>query len=59
MKLGLIEAYTTLGFIAAHTHRVRLLALATAVSYRHAGLLAKMVTTRVAAPPLREGRPRL
>jgi F420-dependent oxidoreductase-like protein len=40
-----IEAYTTLGFIAAHTHRVRLLALATAVSYRHAGLLAKMVTT--------------
>lgn len=40
-----IEAYTTLGFIAAHTRRVRLLALATAVSYRHAGLLAKMVTT--------------
>lgn len=40
-----IEAYTTLGFIAAHTHRVRLFALATAVSYRHPGLLAKMVTT--------------
>lgn len=40
-----IEAYTTLGFIAAHTRRVRLLALATAVSYRPAGLLAKMVTT--------------
>jgi F420-dependent oxidoreductase-like protein len=40
-----IEAYTTLGFIAAHTRRVRLMALATAVSYRHAGLLAKMVTT--------------
>lgn len=40
-----IEAYTTLGFIAALTHRVRLLALATAVSYRHPGLLAKMVTT--------------
>jgi F420-dependent oxidoreductase-like protein len=40
-----IEAYTTLGFIAARTRRVRLLALATAVSYRHAGLLAKMVTT--------------
>jgi F420-dependent oxidoreductase-like protein len=40
-----IEAYTTLGFIAAVTHRVRLLALATAVSYRHPGLLAKMVTT--------------
>ncbi len=40
-----VEAYTTLGFIAARTRRVRLLALATAVPYRHAGLLAKMVTT--------------
>ena len=40
-----IEAYTTLGFVAARTRRVRLLALATAVSYRHAGLLAKIVTT--------------
>jgi F420-dependent oxidoreductase-like protein len=40
-----VEAYTTLGFIAAHTSRVRLLALATAASYRPAGLLAKMVTT--------------
>jgi F420-dependent oxidoreductase-like protein len=40
-----IEAYTTLGFIAARTQRVRLLALATAPPYRHAGLLAKTVTT--------------
>ena len=40
-----IEAYTTLGFIAARTRRVRLLTLATAASYRQAGLLAKMVTT--------------
>lgn len=40
-----IEAYTTLGFIAACTRRVRLLALATAVPYRQPGLLAKMVTT--------------
>ncbi len=40
-----VESYTTLGFIAAHTRRVRLLALATAASYRHAGLLAKIVTT--------------
>jgi F420-dependent oxidoreductase-like protein len=40
-----LEAYTTLGFIAAHTQRVRLFALATAVSFRPAGLLAKMVTT--------------
>jgi F420-dependent oxidoreductase-like protein len=44
-ELSEIEAYTTLGFIAARTRRVRLLALATAVPYRHAGLLAKMVTT--------------
>jgi F420-dependent oxidoreductase-like protein len=44
-ELNQIEAYTTLGFIAARTHRVRLFALATAVSYRQAGLLAKMVTT--------------
>lgn len=40
-----VEAYATLGFIAALTHRVRLLTLATAASYRHAGLLAKTVTT--------------
>src|SRR6478735_3985208 len=40
-----VEAYTTLGFIAAHTERVRLLALATAASYRPPALLAKMVTT--------------
>src|SRR6202162_5346828 len=40
-----VEAYTTLGFIAAHTRRVRLLALATAAPFRPAGLLAKMVTT--------------
>ena len=40
-----IEAYTTLGFIAAHTETARLLALATAAPYRPAGLLAKTVTT--------------
>jgi alkanesulfonate monooxygenase SsuD/methylene tetrahydromethanopterin reductase-like flavin-dependent oxidoreductase (luciferase family) len=40
-----VEAYTTLGFIAAHTERARLLAMATAASYRPAGLLAKIVTT--------------
>ena len=40
-----VEAYTMLGFIAARTRRVRLMTLATAASYRHAGLLAKSVTT--------------
>ncbi|MHB8575600.1 MAG: TIGR03560 family F420-dependent LLM class oxidoreductase [Dehalococcoidia bacterium] len=44
-ELSQVEAYTTLGFIAARTRRVRLLTLATAVSYRPAGLLAKLVTT--------------
>jgi F420-dependent oxidoreductase-like protein len=45
VEISQVEAYTTLGFIAARTRRVRLLTLATAASYRHAGLLAKMVTT--------------
>ena len=40
-----VEAYTTLGFIAAQTERARLLAMATAASYRPAGLLAKIVST--------------
>ena len=40
-----IEAYTSLAYVAAHTRRVRLLSLATAVPYRSAGLLAKIVTT--------------
>ena len=40
-----VEAYTTLGFIAARTKRVRLMALATAAPYRPAGMLAKIVTT--------------
>jgi alkanesulfonate monooxygenase SsuD/methylene tetrahydromethanopterin reductase-like flavin-dependent oxidoreductase (luciferase family) len=40
-----LEAYTTLGFLAARTTTVRLLALATAASYRSPGLLAKAVTT--------------
>jgi alkanesulfonate monooxygenase SsuD/methylene tetrahydromethanopterin reductase-like flavin-dependent oxidoreductase (luciferase family) len=40
-----LEAYTTLGFIAARTDGVRLLSMATAASYRPAGLLAKIVTT--------------
>jgi alkanesulfonate monooxygenase SsuD/methylene tetrahydromethanopterin reductase-like flavin-dependent oxidoreductase (luciferase family) len=40
-----LEAYTTLGFIAARTSRVRLMSMATAASYRPAGLLAKIVTT--------------
>ncbi|MFI9781822.1 LLM class F420-dependent oxidoreductase [Streptomyces sp. NPDC051956] len=41
----MLEAYTTLGYLAAATERVELLALVTSVGYRAPGLLAKMVTT--------------
>jgi alkanesulfonate monooxygenase len=41
----MLEAYTTLGFLAARTARVKLLTLVTGVVYREPGLLAKMVTT--------------
>ena len=41
----MLEAYTTLGFLAASTERVRLLTVVTAVVYRDPGLLAKAVTT--------------
>ena len=41
----MLEAYTTLGFLAAVTERVELLAWVTAVVYREPGLLAKEVTT--------------
>jgi F420-dependent oxidoreductase-like protein len=41
----MLEAYTTLGFLAAHSSRVKLLALVTGVTYRSPGLLAKAVTT--------------
>jgi F420-dependent oxidoreductase-like protein len=41
----MLEAYTTLGYLAARTSRVELLAWVTAVVYREPGLLAKLVTT--------------
>jgi F420-dependent oxidoreductase-like protein len=41
----MLEAYTTLSFLAAHTSTVQLGALVTGVTYRHPGLLAKIVTT--------------
>ena len=41
----MLEAYTTLGFIAAHTQRAKLFTLVTGGHYRTAGLLAKVVTT--------------
>jgi F420-dependent oxidoreductase-like protein len=41
----MLEAYTALGFLAAHTARAKLLTLVTGVVYREPGLLAKAVTT--------------
>jgi F420-dependent oxidoreductase-like protein len=41
----MLEAYTTLGYLAACTSRARLLTLVTGVVYRHPGILAKIVTT--------------
>jgi len=41
----MLEAYATLGFIVAHTSRVRLHTLVTGVTYREPGLLAKQIST--------------
>ncbi len=41
----MLEAYTTLGFLAAHTSRARLGTLVTAAIYRYPGMLGKIVTT--------------
>jgi F420-dependent oxidoreductase-like protein len=41
----MLEAYTTLGFLAAKTQRLLLHTLVTSVVYREPGLLAKAVTT--------------
>jgi F420-dependent oxidoreductase-like protein len=42
---AMLEAYTTLGAIAARTSRVKLGTLVTGVTYRNPALLAKQVTT--------------
>jgi F420-dependent oxidoreductase-like protein len=42
---AMLEAYTALGFLAAHTERATLLTLVTGVIYRYPGILAKQVTT--------------
>ena len=41
----MLEGYTSLGFLAAHTRSMRLGLLVTGVMYRHPGLLAKIVAT--------------
>jgi F420-dependent oxidoreductase-like protein len=44
-SLDMLEGYSTLAFLAAHSSRVELQLLVTGVTYRHPGLLAKIVTT--------------
>jgi F420-dependent oxidoreductase-like protein len=41
----MLEGYTTLGYLAGQTERIQLGLLVTGVTYRHPGLLAKVVTT--------------
>jgi F420-dependent oxidoreductase-like protein len=41
----MLEGYTTLGFLAAHTETVELQLLVTGVTYRHPGLLGKIIST--------------
>jgi F420-dependent oxidoreductase-like protein len=41
----MLEGYTSLGFLAGQTHTMTLALLVTGVTYRHPGLLAKIVTT--------------
>lgn len=41
----MLSCYTTLGFLAAHTSRARLIAMVTATPYWHPVVLAKAVTT--------------
>jgi len=52
----MLEGYTALAFMAAHTETIRLGLLVTGVTYRHPGLLAKTVTT---LDVLSEGRAQL
>jgi F420-dependent oxidoreductase-like protein len=44
-ELEMLEGYTTLGYLAAVTKRIRLGTAMTGVTYRHPGLLVKIVTT--------------
>jgi len=41
----MLEAYTTLGYLAAHTSRAKLLTLVTGTVYREPALLAKIIST--------------
>ncbi|MEU4311717.1 LLM class F420-dependent oxidoreductase [Nocardia sp. NPDC024068] len=44
-EANMLEGYTSLGYMAAHTSSIELGLLVTGVTYRHPGLLAKTVAT--------------
>lgn len=44
-EMEMLEAYTALGFLAAHTEKAKLLTVIIGVHYRSPGLLAKTLTT--------------
>ncbi len=44
-EADMLEAYTTLGFLAGQTERITLGTMVTGVTYRHPGVLIKQVTT--------------
>jgi len=44
-ELEMLEGYTLLGWLAAQTRRVRLGTLVTGITYRHPGVLVKIVST--------------
>ncbi|WP_063920374.1 LLM class flavin-dependent oxidoreductase [Nocardia violaceofusca] len=45
VEQNVLEAYSALSFIAAHTSRVELTAVVSGVHYRHPAMLGKLVTT--------------
>jgi F420-dependent oxidoreductase-like protein len=45
VEQNMLEAYSVLSFVAAHTSRVSLLAAVSGVHYRHPAMLGKLVTT--------------
>ena len=46
----MMEGYTTLGFLAAHTSTIRLGLLVTGVTYRHPAVVANMAATTGSTP---------
>ena len=49
----MLEGYTTLGFLAAHTSTAELQLLVTGVTYRYPGLLAKIREQKTLDDPLK------